>query len=115
MRGKGWMLLATAVATVALGTAPPEATAKAIQAYLLFELTGSNTTVVVEKLRSTSLGNCKQLLLGHPISHEVIVHLACDESDERNDTRYMSQALLELARVDGVKRATILVVKRDAQ
>jgi len=26
----------------------------------------------------------------------------------------MSQALLDLARVDGVKRATILVVKRDA-
>ena len=114
MRRNGWMLLATAVALVALGTAPPEAAAKTVQAYLLFELTGSNTTTTIEKLRSTSLGNCKQVLLGHPIAHEVMVHLACDESDARNATRYMSQALLELAGVDGVKRATLLVVNRDA-
>jgi hypothetical protein len=108
------MLLATAVAAVALGTAPQEVAAKTIQAYLLFELTGSNTAGVVEKLRSTSLGNCKQVLLGPPIAQDVIMHLACDESDDRQDTRYMSQALLDLARVDGVKRATILVVKREA-
>ena len=114
MRSTRWMLLATAVALVALGTVPRETAAKTVQAYLLFELTGSNTATTVEKLRSTSLGNCKQVLLGHPISHEVMVHLACDESDARNDTRYMSQALLELAGVDGVKRATLLVVNREA-
>ena len=48
------------------------------------------------------------------LPREFLPQIGINSSDDRNDTRYMSQALLDLARVDGVKRATILVVKRDA-
>jgi hypothetical protein len=89
------------------------AAAGTVQGYVLFEIDGSKPDIVREKLRSSSLANCKQTLAGNAMPNEVIVHLACDERDDRNETRYMSQAVMELARIDGVKRATTLVVKRD--
>ena len=66
----------------------------------------SNVSAVVEKLRSTSLGNCLQLIVGSQ-ARTVVLHLACDE-DDRADTRFLGQALIELSRVEGVARATIV-------
>jgi hypothetical protein len=62
MRKKSGMILTAFAATVALGAASHEATAEQMGAYLLFELTGSDTAAVTARLESTSLGNCKQLL-----------------------------------------------------
>jgi hypothetical protein len=112
MRKKSGMILTAFAATVALGAASHEATAEQMGAYLLFELTGSDTAAVTARLESTSLGNCKQLLVGDAPSDEVIFHLLCDEDE---GTTNMSQAVVELARVDGVRRATVLAVKGASQ
>jgi hypothetical protein len=86
------------------------ALAAQVQAYMLFDVAASDASAVAEKLRGTSLGNCLQLIVG---SHArvVVVHLACDE-DDRADTRFLSQAVIELSRVDGVARATVVAIRR---
>ena len=103
-----YVLAATVAGFVA--NAQP-ALAAQVQAYVIVDVAAaSNASAAAEKLRSTSLGNCLQLILG---SHgrTVVLHLACDE-DDRADTRFLSQALIELSRVDGVARATIVSVRR---
>src|SRR4051812_31623266 len=60
--------------------------------------------------RHASLGNCLQLIAGSH-ARAVFLHLACDE-DDRADTRFVSQAVIELSRVDGVFRATVVSVRR---
>jgi hypothetical protein len=102
-----------AVAALSLCALPSAAVARVIQAYLLFEADPSKTDAVREKLRGTSLGNCLQVLVGHPAPNEIIVHLACDEQDDRNPTGNLNRAVLELSAIDGVKRASIMVVRRD--
>ena len=72
----------------------------------------SNASTAAEKLRSTSLGNCLQLIVGSQ-ARTVVLHLACDE-DDRADTRFLGQALIELSRVDGVARASIVSVRRSS-
>ena len=73
-------------------------------------ITGTDT---VETLRSSSLGNCKQIPLEHSAYNEVILHLDCYEPDESNE--YLSQAVMQLAGADGVRRATVLFVKAGSQ
>jgi hypothetical protein len=90
------------------------ALAAQVQAYIMFDVAApSNASAVSEKLRSTSLGNCLQLIVGSH-ARTVVVHLACDE-DDRADTRFLNQALIELSRVDGVARATIVSVRRGTE
>jgi hypothetical protein len=90
------------------------ALAAQVQAYIIFDVAASsNASAVSEKLRSTSLGNCLQLIVGSH-ARTVVVHLACDE-DDRADTRFLNQALIELSRVDGVARATIVSVRRGTE
>jgi len=102
------VLAATAVGFVA--NAQP-ALAAQVQAYVIVDVAAASTaSAAAEKLRSTSLGNCLQLILGSH-ARTVVLHLACDE-DDRADTRFLSQALVELSRVDGVARATIVSVRR---
>ncbi len=70
---------------------PQHALAAQVQAYIMFDVAASsNASAVVEKLRSTSLGNCLQLIVGSH-ARTVVLHLACDE-DDRVDTRFLSQA-----------------------
>jgi hypothetical protein len=103
-----YVLAATAAGFLA--NAQP-ALAAQVQAYVIVDVAaGSNASAAGEKLRSTSLGNCLQLILGSH-ARTVVLHLACDE-DDRADTRFLSQALIELSRVDGVARATIVSVRR---
>ena len=52
MRKKSGMILAAFAATVALGAASDDATAEQMGAYLLFELTGSDTAAVIARLES---------------------------------------------------------------
>jgi hypothetical protein len=88
------------------------ASAAQVQAYVIFEVAASaNVIAVVEKLRSTSLGNCLQLIIG---SHArvIVAHVACDEAGA--DTRYLNQALIELSRAEGVARATTVSIKHGA-
>jgi hypothetical protein len=75
------------------------------QAYVVFEIAASsNVSATTDKLRSTSLGNCKQLIIGGHL-RDVFVHIACDEGGDLN------QAFLRLSRVDGIARATIVSLK----
>ena len=96
----------------AAAAAPCQAFAKSVVAYLLFEITGSDTA---EKLKSTSLSNCKQLLVGSAEANELIFHLLCDERDGNSKSTYTNQAVLELAQVQGVRRATVLVIRTEGQ
>jgi hypothetical protein len=100
-----------AVTTVCFVARSQPALAAQVQAYMLFDVAASSdASAVAEKLRGTSLGNCLQLIVG---SHArvLVVHLACDE-DDRADTRFLSQAVIELSRVDGVARATVVALRR---
>jgi hypothetical protein len=64
-----------------------------------------------DKLRSTSLGNCLQIIVGRR-ARDVIVHVACDERGDQGDTSYLNQAFLALSRIDGIARATIVSLKQ---
>jgi len=110
---QGTRRAAYVVATTVAGfiTNPQHALAAQVQAYIMFDVAASsNAGAVVENLRSTSLGNCLQLIVGSH-ARTVVLHLACDE-DDRADTRFLSQALIELSRVDGVARTTTVSVRR---
>jgi hypothetical protein len=48
-----------------------------------------------------------QLVVGHH-ARDIVVHIACDDRD-----RDLSAAFLELSRVDGISRATIVSLKRE--
>jgi hypothetical protein len=88
---------------------PQQALAATVQAYIVFETTASSDEgAAAEKLRSTSLANCLQLVVG---SHArvVLVHIACDE---RGEPSYLNQALLKLSGLDGIARATLVWLKQ---
>jgi hypothetical protein len=103
-----YVLAATAAGFVA--NAQP-ALAAQVEAYVIVDVAAaSNASAAAEKLRSTSLGNCLQLIVGSD-ARTVVLHLACDE-DDRAETRFLGQALTELSRVDGVARATIVSIRR---
>jgi hypothetical protein len=102
-------LTAPAFALVCSATFSSQALAAQVQAYVLFELSASSSvSATTEKLRSTSLSNCLQLIIGGH-AREVFVHVACDERG--TDTSYLGQAVMALSRVDGVARATVVLVK----
>jgi hypothetical protein len=114
MRTQKSMLYLALATSVVLFTMPRGAVAEEqARAYVLFELAEAGTDVAVEKLRSSSLGNCKQIPLEHSAYNEVILHLDCYEPDESNE--YLSQAVMQLAAIDGVRRATVLFVKPGSQ
>jgi hypothetical protein len=101
-----------AVAAACCGAIPQQALAAQVQAYVIFEVAASSdVSAASEKLRSTSLGNCLQLIIGRH-ARDVFVHIACDERGGRGDTSYLSQAVLALSRVDGIARATIVSLKQ---
>jgi len=80
------------------------------QAYAVFEIGASaDDDATVDKLRSTSLTMCKQLIIGRH-ARDVFVHIACD-----GDPSYLDQAFLQLSRVDGVVRATVVSLKRGSE
>jgi hypothetical protein len=89
---------------------PQQTQAAQVQTYVIFEIAASSDqTTVADKLRSTSLGNCLQLVVGQH-ARDVFVHIACDESGQ--DTSYLEKAFLQLSRVEGIARATIVALKR---
>jgi hypothetical protein len=97
------------LATACFGAIAQQAFAAQVQAYAIFEFAPSaNVSAAVEKLRSTSLGNCLQLVIGTN-ARDVFLHLACDERGV--DTSYLNQAMIALSRVEGVSRATIVSLK----
>jgi hypothetical protein len=100
-----------AVAAACCGAIPQQALAAQVQAYVIFEIAASSdASAAVEKLRSTSLGNCLQLIIGGH-ARDIFVHIACDERGDRGDTSFLNQAFLALSRVDGIARATIVSLK----
>jgi hypothetical protein len=103
-----------AVATVCSGAFPHQTLAAQVQAYVVFEIgASSDQNAAAEKLRSTSLGNCKQVIIGRH-ARDVFVHIACDERGGPEDTSHLNQAFLRLSRVDGVARANIVSLKLGA-
>jgi hypothetical protein len=101
---------ALALAAACFSVIPQQAVAAQVQAYAIFEVASSaNVNATVEKLRSTSLGNCLQLVIGTQ-ARDVILHIACDERS--TDTSYLNQAMVALSRVDGISRATIVSLKQ---
>jgi len=89
---------------------PQQALAAQVQTYVIFEVApSSDQTAVAEKLQSTSLGNCLQLIVGQH-ARDVFVHIACDESGQ--DSSYLEKAFLQLSRVDGIARATIVALQQ---
>ena len=104
----GAYLLATAAACSA--AFPQQTLAAQIQTYVIFEIAASSDqTAVTEKLRSTSLGNCLQLVVGQQ-ARDVFVHIACDESGQ--DSKYLETAFLKLSGIPGIARATIVALKQ---
>lgn len=100
-----------AVAAACGGAIPQQALAAEVQAYVFFEIAASSeANAAADKLRSTSLGNCLQLIVGRH-ARDVFVHIACDERGDRGDTRFLNQAFLALSGVGGIARATIVSVK----
>jgi len=99
------------VAAACCGGTPQQALAAQVQGYVIFEIAASSdVSAATEKLRSTSLGNCLQLIIGHH-ARDVFVHIACDEHGDREDTSNLNQAFMTLSRVDGIARATIVSLK----
>jgi hypothetical protein len=85
---------------------PQVALAAQVQAYVIFEIVpSSDENAAAEKLKSASLRNCLQLVVGRH-ARDVFVHIACDERD-------LNQGFLELSRVDGISRATIVSLKHE--
>jgi|GEM_PF-1090074 len=58
-----------------------------------------------ETLRSLSLGNAKQLVVGNAYGFGVILHIAAE------DPIYLNKALLEFAQVPGVTGVTLLTTR----
>src|SRR5262245_21423669 len=84
-----WAAWLSVVAAMCWGAIPPQAQAAQVQAYAIFEIAASTeVNAAAEKLRSTSLGNCRQLIVGTQ-GQDVFVHIACDD---RGD--YLNQAFL---------------------
>jgi len=100
------------LAAACFAAIPRQALAAQVEAYAIFELNPSTSvSAAEEKLRSTSLSNCLQLIIGSKV-RDVVVHIACSEFG--TDTNYLSQALMALSNVAGVSRATIVFLRRDA-
>jgi hypothetical protein len=109
---KGVCMLAVAVACS--GAMAQQALAAQVQAYIIFQLDASSSvSVTTAKLGSTSLGNCLQLVIGSHLL-DVFVHVACDESGNRDETNNLNQALVDLSRVDGIARSTIVSLMHGA-
>ncbi|MEJ8640751.1 hypothetical protein WKI68_03380 [Streptomyces sp. MS1.HAVA.3] len=73
-----------------------------LHAYVLIEF-DPGAPDVPERVRSHSLGMCKQTLVGSPTSGELIVHLEAEEGP------HMNEAMVSLtSQVDGVGRLTVL-------
>ena len=113
MRLGQWVILLASATNAALFTTPHAATAaEQVRAYVLFEL-ADDTDTAVENLRSSSLRHCKQVLLPL-IGTEMILHLECYE-ERAESTEYLSQEVMQLAGVGGVRRATVLFVKAGSE
>jgi len=101
-----------AVATACSAAFPQQTLAAQVETYVIFEVAASaDQTAVAEKLRSTSLNNCLQLVVGQH-ARDVFVHVACDESGQ--DSKYLEQAFLKLSGIPGIARATIVALKQAA-
>ena len=58
-----------------------------------------------EKLRSLSIGNAQQLIVGRAGGIGTILHIAATSQSDLN------QALLDFSKVEGVEKVTILIVR----
>ena len=97
-----------AIAAISAAAFPQTTFAAQVHAYAIFEA-GANADKIAEKLRSTSLNNCLLIIVGNR-ARDVIVHIACDE--EAN-THYLGRAFGQLAGIDGIARANLVLVKSD--
>ncbi len=61
--------------------------------------------VSLETLRSVSLGNAKQLVIGNAYGFGVILHIAADTPVD------LSNALLEFAKISGVTGVTLMATR----
>jgi hypothetical protein len=75
-----------------------------VRAYVLIDTDSAGGSSVLSRLRALSLGNCLQLA-EQMMPGEIIAHLHCTERAD------LTRALVEdIARLDGVKRATVLML-----
>ena len=101
-----------AIATACSAAFPQQTLAAQVETYVIFEVAASSDQAgVAEKLRSTSLGNCLQLVVGQH-ARDVVVHIACDESGP--DSKYLETAFIKLSGIPGIARATIAALKQGA-
>jgi len=100
-----------AVAAICAAAFPQKAFAAQVQAYVIFQIgASSDTGATADKLRSTSLANCLQIIVGRH-ARDVFVHIACDE---QANTNYLGQAFLQLSGIDGIARANFVLLKHGA-
>jgi hypothetical protein len=101
---------ALVLAATCFSTIPQQALAAVVHAYAIFEIAPSaDVNMTAQKLTGTSLGNCKPIFVGTKL-RDVILLIDCDESSA--NTNYLSQAMADLSKVDGVSRATLVAVKQ---
>jgi hypothetical protein len=107
-----WRSALLAVATACSAAFPQQTLAAQVETYVIFEIAASSDqNAVADKLRSTNLNNCLQLVVGQHL-RDVFVHIACDESGQ--DSKYVEQAFLKLSGIPGIARATIATLKQGA-
>jgi hypothetical protein len=101
-----------AVAAICAVAFPQKTFAAQIQAYVIFE-TGASSDAdnIADKLRSTSLANCLQIVVGRR-ARDVLVHIACDE---QANTNYLGGAFAKLSGVDGIARANLVLMKQGTE
>ncbi len=100
---KWWLKSAPAVLAASLVFFATASAVSALpRAYLLIEIDPSKPRML-QQLRSLGLSNCK-LLAEMIYPGEVVAHLECTELPD------VSRAVLEVSRVEGVKRTTMLMI-----
>lgn len=112
-RGAGRTASLLAVAAACCGAMPQQALAAEVRAYIIFEIAdSSDASAATQKLRSTSLVDCKQLIVGQLLK-DVFVQIACAEVGDPSLS--LNRALSTLSGVDGIARATVVSLKRVGQ
>ena len=76
-----------------------------VQATVVTEAEVAQASEVERAIRAMSLSNCKQIVQGLP-SAQVLVHIAC------NDLPSLGETFTRILALDGITRATCVVLKR---
>src|ERR1700730_6854739 len=102
------LLLIVSITCVAAFIMGRRVDAQTLGAYVLFELGKSSSDQPFEDLRGTSLMNCKQGPMGRnkwgSNSEDAMFLIDCDDAGGEPATKSLSEAVMKLMSVNGVKR-----------